>query len=61
MATAKKGAKRGKKTVTITIDEAALRNLADAAGALATAAAAMIEAADDPEVRRRLKKAKKRR
>jgi hypothetical protein len=58
---AKKGAKRGKKTVAVTIDESTLQKLAEAAGALSVLASALVEAADDPAVRRRLKKAKKRR
>jgi hypothetical protein len=60
MASAKKGAKRGRKTVSVVVDEATLKGLAEAAGALSALAAALVDAADDPVVRRRLKKARKR-
>ncbi len=51
---AKKGAKRGKKTVTVSIDVETLERLTDAIAGLAKLAAAYVHAADDPAVKRNL-------
>ena len=58
---AKKGAKRGKKKVTITIDAEVLNKLAEAVEALEKLAIATQWAVDDPAVRRALTKKRVRR
>lgn len=57
---AKKGAKRGKKKVTVEIDEATLLKLAQVAEALSEVAFATLYAASDPAKRRALTKKAKR-
>lgn len=58
---AKKGTKRGgRKTVTITLDEATLVLLTDALEILSDVAAAFVTNVDDPAIRGRLQKKYKR-
>jgi len=59
MAAKKRGGKKAKK-VTITIDEATLQALVDAAHALSKLAAATVVHCDDPPTKKRLTKRAKR-